>query len=144
MAQDLNHLIAQLELQPHPEGGWYRETQRSDYSTTIYYLLANRQVSHFHKVTGADEVWHHYEGNPLALHILDESGHRRIILGMGQWHAVVPAGAWQAAESLGDEHSLVGCTVAPAFDFGRFSLADRAALTAEHPEQAGLIRRFTR
>jgi hypothetical protein len=80
----------------------------------------------------------------LALHLLDATGARRVLLGEDAHHAVVPAGTWQAATPLGDRYSLVGCTVAPAFQFSRLELGTRAALTAEFPQHDRLIARFTR
>ncbi|UTD27222.1 cupin domain-containing protein [Bradyrhizobium sp. WD16] len=127
-------IIAELGLLPHPEGGHYRETfrdRRVDHSgraasTAIYFLLARGQRSHWHRVD-AVEIWHFHAGAPLALSIADERGRRNLRLGAelaaGEApQAVVPARAWQAAESLGD-WTLVGCTVAPGFDFAGFELA---------------------
>jgi hypothetical protein len=127
-------VIARLELKPHPEGGQFRETFRDprvdgagrSASTAIYFLLAKGERSHWHRID-AVEVWHYYAGSPLALQIADESGTRSIRLGpdlaAGELpQAIVPGRAWQAAESLGD-WTLVGCTVAPAFDFATFELA---------------------
>lgn len=127
-------VIARLHLVPHPEGGHYRETfrdRRADTkgraaSTAIYFLLASGERSHWHRVD-AVEVWHHYAGAPLLLEIADEHGHRRLHLGPDLTggeapQAIVPSGAWQAAESLG-AWTLVGCTVAPGFDFAGFELA---------------------
>jgi predicted cupin superfamily sugar epimerase len=126
-------IIAQLELKPHPEGGHYRETFRDPrridgraVSTAIYFLLARGQRSHWHRVDAA-EVWHYYAGAPLALGIADESGRRELHLGNDLMaghapQAIVPAGAWQSARSLGD-WTLVGCTVAPGFEFSGFELA---------------------
>ena len=126
-------IIAQLELKPHPEGGHYRETFRDKsqtngraVSTAIYFLLARGERSHWHRVDAA-EAWHYYSGAPLALTIADESGQRELQLGndlmAGQApQIVVPAGAWQSARSLGD-WTLVGCTVAPGFQFSGFELA---------------------
>jgi uncharacterized protein len=128
-------IIARLDLKPHPEGGHYRETFRdSDVdaggrarSTAIYFLLARGERSHWHRVD-AVEVWHYYAGDALALQIADDSGQRRIKLGpdlaAGEVpQAIVPAHAWQAAESAG-EWTLVGCTVAPGFEFAAFELAE--------------------
>ncbi len=129
-----SEVIARLNLVPHPEGGHYRETfrdARSDAkgraaSTAIYFLLAAGERSHWHRID-AVEVWHFYAGDPLMLEIADEHGHRRLHLGPDLMRgeapqAVVPSGAWQAAESLG-AWTLVGCTVAPGFDFKGFELA---------------------
>jgi uncharacterized protein len=129
-------IIARLQLQPHPEGGHYRETfrdQRCDaqgraFSTAIYFLLARGERSHWHRIDTV-EVWHCYAGSALILQIADDSGRRRIKLGAdlaaGEVpQAIVPAHAWQAAESTGD-WTLVGCTVAPGFDFATFELAPK-------------------
>ena len=131
---DADQVIARLGLAPHPEGGHYRETYRDrpaeggrGASTAIYYLLKAGEVSHWHRID-AVEIWHWYAGGPLALTI-SENGHDAQALHLGPAllqgqvpQAVVPTGAWQAAESLG-AWTLVGCTVAPAFEFEGFELA---------------------
>ncbi len=129
-------IIAQLDLKPHPEGGHFRETFRDDQrvdggraaSTAIYFLLAYGERSHWHRVDAA-EVWHYYAGSTLKLQIKDENGLHGINLGAdlraGEFpQAVVPAHAWQSAETTGD-WTLVGCTVAPGFDFSKFELAPK-------------------
>ena len=129
-------IIASLDLKPHPEGGHYRETFRDadvdadgrSRSTAIYFLLARGERSHWHRID-AVEVWHYYAGDALTLRIADHDGTRSITLGSdlaaGQVpQAIVPAYAWQAAESVGD-WTLVGCTVAPGFDFATFELAPK-------------------
>jgi predicted cupin superfamily sugar epimerase len=112
-----------LELAPHPEGGRFRETFRDRGSTAIYFLLAAGEVSHWHRVDKA-EAWHWYAGAPLELRIGNASTHRLgADLAAGERpQAVVPAGEWQSARSLG-AWTLVGCTVAPPFDFAGFELA---------------------
>jgi predicted cupin superfamily sugar epimerase len=129
-AQDI---IATLGMRPHPEGGWYAETFRDDapvggraHSTAIYYLLEAGQLSAWHRID-AVEVWHFYAGDPLELRISDGSAVTTVTLGpdvvAGQRpQGVVPRGAWQSAQSLG-AFTLVGCTVAPGFDFAGFALA---------------------
>jgi predicted cupin superfamily sugar epimerase len=126
--------IRALELKPHPEGGWYAETWRAvsaggerPAGSAIYYLLRLGERSHWHRVDAA-EAWHHYAGDPLELRI-SRAGRTLETIALGddlaageRPQAVVPAGAWQAARSLG-AWSLVGCTVAPAFDFAGFELA---------------------
>ncbi len=127
-------IIARLDLKPHPEGGHYRETFRDSRldadgrsaSTAIYFLLARGERSHWHRIDAA-EIWHHYAGSALALKIADSDGARTLRLGpdlaAGEVpQAIVPAQAWQAAESCGD-WTLAGCTVAPGFDFAQFELA---------------------
>ena len=129
-------IIAQLDLKPHPEGGHYRETFRDSatdangrsHSTAIYFLLARGERSHWHRVD-AVEVWHYHAGDPLTLRIADNQGMRSVTLGpnisVGEApQAIVPTRAWQAAESTGD-WTLVGCTVAPGFEFSGFELAPK-------------------
>jgi predicted cupin superfamily sugar epimerase len=154
-------LIATLGLAPHPEGGWFREIFRSRRmvrtddgrserwaATTIYYLLTSGEVSRLHRVA-SDELWHFYEGAPIDLHVLNgaASEHRTWALGpVGATSAparVVPAGAWQAARTTG-EYTLVGCTVAPGFEFSDFRLmsADAslaAATRAAFPSLAAFL-----
>tara|TARA_R110000787_G_scaffold16622_76_gene52204 strand:+ start:53744 stop:54172 length:429 start_codon:yes stop_codon:yes gene_type:complete len=128
-------LIKQLGLQPHPEGGHYREIFRSSVlvdekraaSTSIYYLLQAGEVSHWHRID-ADECWHHYAGSPLILSLSDDgTATRDMILGTAfergeEAFAVAPKGVWQSAKTMGD-WSLVGCSVAPGFQFGGFEMA---------------------
>ena len=127
-------IIARLELQPHPEGGHYRETFRDTrtdaggraLSTAIYFLLARGERSHWHRID-AVEIWHFYAGSALTLQISNNSGQRSVRLGTDLANgevpqAMVPPGEWQSAETSGD-WTLVGCTVAPGFDFAKFELA---------------------
>ncbi len=138
IARDLSadEVIALLELAPHPEGGHFRETFRDAVSvngtraasTAIYFLLREGEVSSWHRVDAA-EAWHWYAGAPLVLAVADDAGRRTLTLGAdladGQRpQAVVPAHAWQQARSLG-AWTLVGCTVAPGFEFAAFELAPR-------------------
>jgi predicted cupin superfamily sugar epimerase len=129
-------LIARLGLKPHPEGGHFRETFRDvgafedgghpsagrAYSTAIYFLLKKGEASRWHRVDAA-EVWHFYLGSPLELKIGKAAHILGTDLAKGQApQIVVPKGAWQAARSLGD-YTLVGCTVAPGFEFSGFEMA---------------------
>jgi uncharacterized protein len=130
-------IIAQLELRPHPEGGHYRETFRDcathanarAASTAIYFLLARGERSHWHRIDAA-EVWHYYAGDALTLQIANDGCREHKVrlgpdLASGERpQAIVPAQAWQAAESTGD-WTLVGCTVAPGFEFAKFELAPK-------------------
>ncbi|MFG1360013.1 cupin domain-containing protein [Xanthobacter pseudotagetidis] len=129
-----DEIIALLGLAPHPEGGHFRETFRDaappggrGASTAIYFLLRAGERSHWHKVD-AVEMWHWHAGAPLVLRVAEEGAlPREQVLGPGlaaghRPQGIVPAHAWQAAESLGD-WTLVGCTVAPAFAFEGFVLA---------------------
>ena len=129
-------IIARLGLKPHPEGGHYRETFRDSrcdadgraFSTAIYFLLARGERSHWHRID-AVEVWHYHAGAALSLQIADDEGRRVIRLGPDLAaaeapQAIVPPRAWQAAESTGD-WTLVGCTVAPGFEFAKFEMAPK-------------------
>jgi len=162
---DALELIEILGLTDHPEGGFYRETFRSPLtlrglpwlaapaersaSTAIYFLLPAGRFSAFHRVM-ADEVWHHYAGDPIELHTLDRShGHHAVRLGRDfkageRPQHVVPAGVYQAAAPVGERYSLCGCTVAPGFDFADFAMPSRSALVQELAEHRALIERFTR
>ena len=137
MALTAADIIARLELRPHPEGGHYRETFRDSgtdaqgrsRSTVIYYLLRRGERSHWHRID-AVETWHYYAGDALALQIANDGcGPHTVRLGTDlaageRPQAIVPAGAWQAAESTGD-WTLVGCTVAPGFEFAKFEMAPK-------------------
>lgn len=150
-------LIRKLALEPHPEGGYFREIHRSREEveaargtraalTTIYFLLARGQRSLFHCVR-SDEIWHYHEGAPLRLVDVDAALRTKTEYRLGPLGgraapvAVIPKDHWQAAESLGD-YTLVGCTVGPGFDFADFTLigeAEGAALRKRHPA----LSRFT-
>jgi uncharacterized protein len=128
-------IIASLELRPHPEGGHYRETFRDASagadgrarSTAIYYLLARGERSHWHRIDVV-EIWHYYAGHAMTLRIAHDGGLQHTVrLGPDvatgdRPQAIVPANAWQAAETTGD-WTLVGCTVAPGFEFAQLELA---------------------
>ena len=131
-------IVRLLDLQPHPEGGHFRETFRDarrvdggrPASTAIYFLLARSERSHWHRLD-AVEVWHWQAGAPLTLEMAarDSGPVTRLQLGPGlatgeRPQAIVPAHVWQAAESLG-EWTLVSCTMAPGFEFAGFELAPK-------------------
>jgi predicted cupin superfamily sugar epimerase len=164
---DAAYWLEQLRLTPHVEGGAFREVYRSELviprhslpllfqgdrnaSTHIYFMLLKGQFSAFHRIA-ADEVWHFYSGDPLLIHEITHSGrlvtHR---LGSDPDEAtslvtVIHAGSWFAsALADGAEYALVGCTVAPGFDFADFELAERDVLVNQYPEHMALIRRLTR
>jgi uncharacterized protein len=133
---DASEIVALLELKPHPEGGWYRQTFCDDLpggkranSTSIYYLLQAGERSHWHRVDAA-EIWHFYAGAPLELLISpDGQDHQKQILGLDFMNGqrpqlVVPAAQWQSATSLG-AWTLAGCTVSPGFEFSGFEMADK-------------------
>lgn len=153
MTPRARELIRLLDLSPHPEGGFYREAYRASAGpglrpagTAIYFLLAAGQASRWHRVD-ADEAWHFYEGGPLEL-LWEDRELVRVTLGSVDGErarplAVVPAGRWQAARPLGD-YALVGCTVAPGFDFRGFALladdpAAAAAFRLRHPDAPSFL-----
>ena len=150
-------LIEELKLTPHPEGGYFKETYRANThvtssgraaSTAIYYLLDHGAVSHLHRID-ADEVWHAYAGSGLRVHIFEDEHYRFLDIGTdlqaGQRpQGVVPAGAWFGAELLNPHgYALVGCTVAPGFEFEHFELATRAPFLEKFPDQRPIIERLT-
>ncbi|MDC7998948.1 cupin domain-containing protein [Gilvibacter sediminis] len=167
MKNTLEELITKLDLKPHPEGGYYKETYRStgtisasnlpaeyagerNFSTSIYFLLTSENFSSFHRIN-QDEIWHFYDGSPLLLHIITPEGayskHRiGIDLSKGEVpQYVVPGGCWFAAEVMApDSFSFIGCTVSPGFSFADFQLANRSDLTHQFPQHAAAVERLTR
>jgi len=158
--------IEKLRLSPHPEGGFYRETYRAaeeipgpalpnrfsgarSHSTAIYYLLRTGELSTFHRIH-ADEIWHFYAGGPLEIHIIADGVYSQIKLGLDPERgylpqAVVPHGAWFAARPMtGVEFSLVGCTVAPGFDFADFEFGSIDTVLGDLPELRSELADFFR
>ncbi len=158
-------LISKLGLIPHPEGGYYKETYRSEseteviydglvgqnvrnYSTCIYYLLTDDTFSAFHRIR-QDEIWHFYSGNPIHLYTISPEGeYKEIFVGsdiendeVPQY--VVPAGFWFAAR-VEKDFALAGCTVSPGFDFSDFELANRDELMSKFPHCKEIILSLTR
>lgn len=157
---NVDTLVEALRLEPHPEGGWYREVHRAAKTlelprgpraacTAVHYVLPGDSFSALHRVA-SDEIWSWYDGAPLELSLLDAGGrYTRHVLGRdpaaGETPlAVVPAGCWQGARPVGDGAAWCGCFVAPGFDFADFELAERAELLAAHPAHAELILQLTR
>jgi len=150
--------IKRLGLQPHPEGGYYTETYRAaqtlpdgrPVATGIYFLLEHDNFSALHRLS-SDETWHFYTGDGLTVHLIEPGGaYRTLSLGpdpaQGQaFQGVVPARCWFGATvDAPGGYALVGCTVAPAFDFADFELAEREALSRLYPQHRALIERLTR
>lgn len=159
--------IDALGLARHPEGGWYRETYRAAeqiagehlparfsgaraFSTTIYYLLESGDLSALHRIA-QDEGWHFYDGSPLTVHLLSPEGdYSTVRIGRDPSRgllpqAVAPAG-WLFAATVDDPDTfaLVGCTVAPGFDFADFHMPSRAEIVAAYPQHQAIIERLTR
>ncbi|GAA4270896.1 cupin domain-containing protein [Aquimarina gracilis] len=167
MNSKINEIVKALRMDPHPEGGYYKETYRSEgvvnksalvgnfsgdrnYCTAIYFLLTSENFSAFHRIK-QDEIWHYYQGSSLYVHVIDQKGeYHRYAVGMhldqGELpQLVVPAGCWFASSVKEiDDYSLVGCTVSPGFDFEDFELADRKALINQYPKHEDVITKFTR
>jgi uncharacterized protein len=131
---DADAVITTLDLAPHPEGGYYRQTWADPSSTAIYFLLRDGEESAWHRVHDRVEVWHFYAGAPVALSYNDggpdNDSATTVLLGPNldaaeRPQAVVPPGVWQRARTLG-AWSLVGCTVAPPFSFEAFELAGKS------------------
>jgi len=164
---DGQYWIQKLNLQKHPEGGYYRETYRSEdivnqdklltrydnsrnASTAIYYLLLDEEFSSFHKLK-SDEIFHFYSGTTLIVHIIDIEGkYQEFKLGKNPdeneiLQLVIPHDSWFAAHvSQPNSYSLIGCTVSPGFDFADFTLADRTQLVTLYPHLTEIITKFTR
>ncbi|MFT4032345.1 MAG: cupin domain-containing protein [Siphonobacter sp.] len=157
--------VEKYQMQPHPEGGYFVEQYRSSewvsqqalpgryngdraFSTAIYFLLEKHQFSALHRIQ-SDEVWHFYTGGTLEIFVFDSAGHLEIIrLGTNPdevFQAVVPAGCWFASRpAAGTEYALVGCTVAPGFDFADFELSTTQTSISTKPDYQQLIQELTR
>jgi predicted cupin superfamily sugar epimerase len=144
--------IIELGLEPHPEGGWFRRTYTSELlvnetrpaMTSIYYLLEGGDFSALHRLT-LDEQWHFYVGAPLTLHVLNPAGeYTQTRLGpAGPFQTTVPAGHFFGA-TVESDYALVGCTVAPGFDYADFEMPSRQSLLQNYPRHMALIHRLTR
>lgn len=163
---DAKYWIEKLRLEPHPEGGYFRQTYKSSLviekaalpcfvgsraaSSAIYFLLERENFSAFHRLR-SDEMWHFYAGSPLVVHVINPAGaYSSILLGSdpeaGQsFQAVVPAECWFASHVVDwKSWALVGCTVAPGFEFEDFEMAKREELLREFPHQREMIEKLTR
>ena len=164
---EAENIAKKLNMQPHPEGGYFKETYRSsgeitpenlgcdftenrNFSTCIYFLLTSDTFSAFHKIK-QDEIWHFYKGSPVKLHVISAEGvYSCMIIGNDLERNetpqfVVKAKDWFAAEVINkDSYSLLGCTVSPGFDFKDFELAERNSLIGEFPEYKSIIEKLTR
>jgi len=165
MAENADFWIENLHLQPHPEGGYFKEVYRSRetisadlllvrydsehcFATSIYFLLKSDQISAFHRLK-SDEIWHFYSGSPITVYIITQEGLLsenilgRDVLNNEQLQLVIPHGCWFAAKvNLLDSFSLVGCNVAPGFDFSDFQLAEKSLLLERFPQHSELISRM--
>lgn len=162
-----SYWIEKFNLLAHPEGGYYAETYRASetipqqalparfggdraFSTGIYFLLESHNFSAFHRIQ-ADEMWHFYAGEALEVFVIDEKTGELTVIRLGNdpengetFQAVVPAGAWFGSRpAASSSYALVGCTVAPGFDFADFEMAACDALTQQYPQHAALIAGLT-
>jgi uncharacterized protein len=166
MAHPAEYWINNLNLTKHPEGGYFKETYRSDetitkanlpnrfegnrnFSTAIYFLLKSNDISALHRIK-QDEIWHFYYGSPLTIHIINKDGlyqQKKLGLAIGnseQPQITVKAGnLFGATVNQGNSYTIVGCTVAPGFDFDDFDMPRRDTLLKEYPEHAELIKKLT-
>ena len=167
MQKEIETIIKKLNLQPHPEGGFFSETYRSEesipqevlnnqfsgsrnHATAIYFLLTSDTFSAFHRIN-QDEIWHFHKGSPILLHMISEKGdYTNVVIGTHieqdeHPQFVVPARFWFAAEVINqNDYSLVGCTVSPGFDFKDFELPKRKDLITLYPNQKEIITKLTR
>jgi hypothetical protein len=162
-----NHIIQSLDLKPHPEGGYFKENYRSEgviskaslgpvfpekrnFSTAIYFLLRSGEFSAFHRIR-QDEIWHHYMGTTIVLHMIDQKGNYssqkvgKKLQNDEVPQFVVPGGVWFAAEILEENaYALLGCTVSPGFDFQDFEMPSGSQLINQYPRHKEILERLTR
>lgn len=160
-------LVKKLDLQPHPEGGYFKEVYRSTekikisdlpgryesercFGTSIYYMLEGEQFSSFHKIK-SDEIWHFYLGSAIVLHLISDDGnYSKITLGQNvendeHLQFTIPHGTWFAGEVKDkSSYSLVGCSVSPGFDFADFEMGEREKLIESFPNHKIIIEKLTR
>jgi hypothetical protein len=166
MPKDAQYWIQHLKLTQHPEGGYFREVYRSDefiqkkglperyssfrsFSTSIYFLLESKSFSAFHRIK-SDETWHFYQGSPLSIYIILKNG-KLITVNLGQnpdnkelFQFTIPKGFWFAATPmLSKSYSLLGCTVAPGFDFDDFEMGKKSKLLFLFPQHSRLINLYS-
>ena len=157
MKARVNELIEKLKLHPHPEGGFYSETYRSNMvitslkrklMTSIYFLLTSENVSKFHRIK-SDEIWFFHEGSSLIVHTLSEEGHKENRVGLNLLQGETPQFLVEKETIFGstvaeeDSYSLVSCIVAPGFDFEDFELFSREQLEVLYPDNNEIISRLT-
>ena len=164
---NIDNIIDKLDLQPHPEGGYFKETYRSrlilskkgippDFEgdrnacTAIYFLLTSDNFSAFHRIK-QDEIWHFYSGSPISLHILTEDGnYEKQMIGSNLEKGEIPqfvvhGGDWFASEVEDpNSYALAGCTVSPGFDFADFEMASQESLIKLYPAHHKIISKLTR
>lgn len=155
----VKELVKELELKPHPEGGYYAESYRSDWEfstdhgprslmTCIYFLLTSDNFSKFHQIK-SDEMWFYHEGSPLTVHVLDEGQYSKLLVGPSDkdghrpYQLVINGVIFGSTVDKPDSYSLVSCVVAPGFDFADFKLFTEEELLQQWPEHQEIIKRLT-
>lgn len=147
---EYQRIIEKLQLEPHPEGGYYRQLYGNDDAgkkdiSTIYYMLTGNDMSAFHRLHGVTEIWYHHSGELINIYVIDTDGKLKIhhLSPEGEMQAVILPEQWFAAEIPSKKgYCLVGCAVAPAFSFENFELADKDTLMRLFPQYSELIERM--
>lgn len=159
MHKRIKELVEQLQLKPHPEGGYFAETYRSDWEvstdhgsrslmTCIYFLLTSDNSSKFHQIK-SDEMWFFHEGSPLTVHVLSDCGYEKLLVGPSDQEGHLPYQLVKSGVIFGstvdqeDSYSLVSCVVAPGFDFQDFKLFTAEELLEKWPEYQNIIYQLT-
>ncbi|MFC0261260.1 cupin domain-containing protein [Fontibacter flavus] len=159
MQDRINELVEKLQLKPHPEGGYYAETYRSEWEVTtdhgsrslmtcIYFLLTSDNSSKFHQIK-SDEMWFFHEGSPLTVHVFSDKGYEKLLVGPSDQEGHLPYQLVKSGVIFGstvdqeDSYSLVSCVVAPGFDFEDFRLVSKEELMEHWPEETEIIHRLT-
>lgn len=159
MQDRINELVEKLQLMPHPEGGYYAETYRSEWEVTtdhgsrslttcIYFLLTSDNSSKFHQIK-SDEMWFFHEGSPLTVHVFSDKGYEKLLVGPSDQEGHLPYQLVKSGVIFGstvdqeDSYSLVSCVVAPGFDFEDFRLVSKEELMEKWPEEIDIIHRLT-
>ena len=159
MQDRINELVEKLQLMPHPEGGYYAETYRSEWEVTtdhgsrslttcIYFLLTSDNSSKFHQIK-SDEMWFFHEGSPLTVHVFSDKGYEKLLVGPSDQEGHLPYQLVKSGVIFGstvdqeDSYSLVSCVVAPGFDFEDFRLVSKEELMEHWPEETEIIHRLT-
>lgn len=144
---DANEYIKKLKLEPHPEGGYYRQVFGNDASgkkdiSTIYYMLTDSDMSAFHRLHGVTEIWYYHAGEPLNIYVIDTGGELTVhnLSPEGEMQVVIHPEQWFAADIPSKKgFCLVGCSVAPAFTFENFELGGKDELQRQFPQHAEIV-----
>lgn len=147
---DYQKIIEKLQMEPHPEGGCFRQLYGNDASgkkdiSTIYYMLTDSDISAFHRLHGVTEIWYYHAGEPINIYVIDTDGNLTVhaLSPDGEMQVIILPEQWFAAEIPSKKgYCLMGCAVAPAFSFENFELGQKEALMQQFPQYAELITRL--